>query len=88
MLGREIDRLIGRIAEEIVEKSPDAAAKRDAGHACEQAALPGDSDRHVEDNLAALAALEQPDGPRAEPSAARCVKDQRMRVDPMIYFLP
>jgi len=58
LLGRQVQWLVGGIAEEIVEKRTDRPVEADANRASEETAFPYDSSRHVKDRLATLASFE------------------------------
>ena len=79
-LGRDVERLIRRVAEQIVEEGANGAPQVDARHARQQAALPDDAVGHVENRVAPLAAIEERGGAGPELAAARGVKHERVRV--------
>ena len=59
LFGRQLEGLVRRIAEEIVEERTNAPPQVDARDAREQAALPDHRHRHIQDGLAALASIEE-----------------------------
>ena len=78
--GREIERLIGGIAEQVVEERRQRTMQVDTDRAREQADLPHHHGWHVEDRLPAFAGLEVRTRFRAELPAAGRMKDERVRV--------
>jgi hypothetical protein len=68
LIGREVQGLIRRAAEQVVEELLRAAAQVDATHTGEQARLPDDCHGHIDDRFARLAALEQAPTLTTEPA--------------------
>src|SRR5262249_33085581 len=66
--------------EQLVEEVPNAQTQIDARRAREQAHLPEDRRRDVDDPLPPVAALEERSGLRAQGPPARRMKNERMRV--------
>ena len=58
LLGGHVEGLIRRVAEQIVEEATDGAPEIHARHTRQQADLPHDNRRNVDDRLLTLAALE------------------------------
>ena len=80
LVGRQIEWLISRVAEQIVEKSSNAPPQIHASRAREQAALPHHCRRHVENGFPALAPRKERGGAGAKTASARRVKEERMGI--------
>ena len=80
LLGGHVERLIGRVAEEIVEEAAHGAPQVHARHTRQQAHFPHDDGRHVDHRLLTLASFEHGGGLGAQPAAAGGVKEDRVRV--------
>ena len=76
----QVVRLIGRVAEQVVEKASNGAAQVDPRGARQQASLPDDCRRHVEDRLTALTSLEMRRCAATESIAPARVKQQGVRI--------
>src|SRR6185295_6854068 len=75
-----VERLIRGVAEQILEEGSYAPAQIDAGDPREEAALPHHNGGHVENGLAALAAVEEGGGVRPELAAAGGVEHEGVRI--------
>src|SRR5690242_2005596 len=78
LFGREVERLVGRIREQIGEELAYRTMEIDAHDPCEEADLPDHRSRHVHNRLAPLAGVEVRTRSRAQSAAASGVKYERM----------
>jgi hypothetical protein len=76
LMGCEIEGLVGRVTEQVLEKTLQSAPQIDAADACKEATLPDDGRWDVDDRAAALGCLEYRRGALAEAASGRGMKDE------------
>ena len=80
LLQRQIQRVIGRVAEEIVEEGASGTPQVDPAGTCQQTDFPNHGRRDVDEGLLALAGLEVCRRPTTQRPIGRRVKQEGMSI--------